>query len=561
MWGIGYMADKAQKPLWRRVIAFLVFVVVPVGLIGVGVWLARPVVGAMSDYLALRGAYQANVEDYQAQATLAADKSDQGAREIALVGYTRPQAQGDDTPDPPADAFMTNTPAPDIPVTLPAVNTLEPTTAPPTATPIPVEPLVLPTVLLPADAPADIAAPTAIPTRLPTIRRDYDLVNVMLLGSDEEITADRTIRTDTMIIVSINRDTGTVAMMSLPRDLFVYTPGLGMNRLNVTFGWGENVGWEPGGGFGLLRQTILYNFGINVHYYAKVNITEFEQIVNLVGGVEIAVDCAIQDYYPVAPIEELDLTRPIEENYKLRTLDVGYYTFDGFDAQWYARSRRNSSDFDRGRRQQQVVRAIFRKALNDGQLAQLPALWREGNEIVETNMTLNEALSLVPIGLNLESREIESFTLIPTYHTQSWTTPEGDNVQLPVYETLIPFLEDFYTPPSENQVEVRGSTVRVLNGTDKADLDKVAAERLRYSGFAAYADGPAASLDYEQTLLTDFTGQTKGSSRADVADILNLGRGNVIDVPDPNREADFEVILGADYNSCTFGVMPVDEEE
>jgi len=236
-----------------------------------------------------------------------------------------------------------------------------------------------------------------------------------------------------------------------------------------------------------------------------------------------------------------------------------YYELDGFDAQWYARSRKNSSDFDRGRRQQQVIRAIFSKALGTGQLASLPALWNEGMEIVETNMTLNEALSLVPIALNLESREVESFTFIPTYHTQPWTTPDAENVQLPVYETLLPFLEDFYTPPSTNQVEVRGSTVRILNGTGKPDLDIVAAERLQFSGFAAYPAGEADAADYEATVLTDYTGQTKGSSRFEIVDILNVTRGNIIDEPDPNREADFEVILGENYNSCTFGVLPVED--
>ena len=98
-----------------------------------------------------------------------------------------------------------------------------------------------------------------------------------------------------MIIVSINRDTGTVNTLSLPRDLYVYVPQLGMRRLNVAFGWGEAVGWTAGG-FGLLRDTLIYNLGINVHYYAKVNITELESVIDLIGGVDVAVDCNYQDY-------------------------------------------------------------------------------------------------------------------------------------------------------------------------------------------------------------------------------------------------------------------------
>jgi len=284
--------SNTERSLWGQTWRAFVFWVLPLILIAVGVWLGGDVFAALQERMAVQGQYNQNIEEYEAEATAAAleDSASTGS-EYALMSY-RPDGQ--DPTSPPLE-FATNTAAPAVPVTLPAVNTPIPTSAPPTATPISVEPLVLPTVLLPQSAPEDVAAPTAVPTPLTPITRDYDLVNIALLGSDEEITADNTVRTDTMIIVSINRDTGTVSMMSLPRDMYVYIPSLGMNRLNVTYGWGENVGWEPGGGFGLFRQTILYNFGINVHYYAKVNITEFEQIVDLVGGVDIAVDCAIQD--------------------------------------------------------------------------------------------------------------------------------------------------------------------------------------------------------------------------------------------------------------------------
>jgi LCP family protein required for cell wall assembly len=551
------MVDSANKharrSVWKRIGGFLFFVVIPLLLIVLSIWFGRGAGGDILSQFAIRQEYYANHSGYEAEATAIAPETGRNPGEIRLVGGW--QADGQDaTPTPSPLIFATNTPSLEVEVTIPAVNTVAPDATPT----IPqVDPLVLPTVLLPQDAPDDVVAATAVPNALEPITRDYDLVNILLLGSDEEITDDNTIRTDTMIIVSINRDTGTVSMMSLPRDMYVYIPALGMNRLNVAYGWGQNVGWEPGGGFGLFRQVILYNFGINVHYYAKVNISEFEQLVDLVGGVDLAVDCAIQDYFPVAPIEELDLTRPIEENYELRTLDVGYYTLDGFEAQWYARSRRNSSDFDRGRRQQQVIRAIFRKALDSGQLASLPALWNEGMEIVETNMTLNEALSLLPIALNINSREIESFTFIPTYHTDSWTTPDAENVQLPVYETLIPFLEDFYTPPSTNTIEIRGSTVRVFNATGIDNMDRVAAERLQFDGFAAIAAGTSDEVQAE-TILIDRTGQTKGNSRFKMVDVLGVTRGNILEEPDPNRAADFDVILGENYDSCTFGVLDVD---
>ncbi|MEO0565577.1 MAG: LCP family protein, partial [Chloroflexota bacterium] len=352
------MADQNQTETPRekgRVWGFIFFVFLPILVLMITAWLGRDVTTQLAQRISEQNDYHSNIDGYDAEATEISGADGANAAPYGIVlasgGHTLLQ---DPTPTPPPLTFATNTPRPEIPVTIPALNT---EIAPPAATQavVSVPPLVVPTVLFPQDAPENLAAPTAVPTRIPTITRNYDLVNIVFFGSDEEVTDDNTIRTDTMIVASINRDTGTVSMLSLPRDMFVYIPGLGMNRLNVTFGWGENAGWEPGGGFGLFRQTILYNFGINVHYYAKVNLTEFEQIIDLLGGVEIAVDCALTEYYPIAPIEELDLTRPVEENYQLRTLDVGYYTLDGFDATWYARSRSTQlSDFDRGRRQQKV---------------------------------------------------------------------------------------------------------------------------------------------------------------------------------------------------------------
>ena len=137
---------------------------------------------------------------------------------------------------------------------------------------------------------------TAVPRPVQVIPRDYDLVNVILLGGDDELTDDNFVRTDTMIIVSLNLETGTVSMINLPRDLFVYIPRGSMGRLNTAFGIGEYINWNPDAGFGLLRQTIFYNFGINVHYYARANFASFESIIDRLGGVDIAVDCRYRDF-------------------------------------------------------------------------------------------------------------------------------------------------------------------------------------------------------------------------------------------------------------------------
>jgi polyisoprenyl-teichoic acid--peptidoglycan teichoic acid transferase len=440
-------------------------------------------------------------------------------------------------------AVLSATPLPTVVPTLPAA------TEPPAA---------LPTLLRPADPSIVEAGGTAVPTIVPPVDRQYDLVNILLLGGDEQITNDGFLRTDTMIILSINRMTNTVAMLSLPRDLYVYIPSGTMQRLNIAYAIGENIGWTDGG-WGLLRQAIFYNLGINVHYYALVNFSGFEEIIDTIGGVDVAVDCAIENL-PLIGATVPEAAKIVDEVGN-RVLEVGYYHLSGGEALWYARSRDNSSDFDRGRRQQQILRAIWRKARSTGQLANLPTLWNQGLQVVQTNLGFQDMIGLLPIALNLDPSRIENFLLTRTYHTTPWQTPDGDFVQLPIYDTMRPLLEDFYQPPTESQIEIGGATVIVRNGTTNANWDVVAAERLVWDSLAASAAGTAAKTDYQDTILIDHTGQEKGSSRNEIAKTLNVKPENIQIAADPNREADFEVILGANYNSCTFAVLPVNEGE
>ncbi len=466
------------------------------------------------------------------------------------------------TPEPViiAQAFATNTPhAPELLATNTSAATLEVTLAA-TQPPITLQATrPLPTVMFLGDPDAGQVDVTAIPTRVePIDRHGYDLFNVLLLGSDGEITNDGFVRTDTMIILSINRTTGTVGMLSLPRDLFVYIPAWRMARINQTYARGQSGGWSDGT-FELMRQMLLYNFGVNVHYYAMIDLSGFKEIIDTIGGVDVTVDCAIEDL-PLVGAEVPSMARRVnEEGYF--ALDVGYYHLTGPEALWYARSRFNSTDFDRGRRQQQILRAIWRKARDTGELANLPQLWGQVTQVVDTNLGLEDMLGLLPIALNLNPGSIENFALTRTYHTLPWQTPDGDYVQLPLYDTLRPLLEDFYQPPTESQIVIDGAQIRVLNGTTNADWDRVAADRLGWSGLSAIPMGTADRTDYVETTLVDYTGQSKGSSRDEIAKILNIKPENILVQPDPNRQSDFEVILGSSYNSCTFAVLPVGASE
>ncbi len=444
-----------------------------------------------------------------------------------------------------------NSPTPEKPATVPAASATMPA-----QTPAP-EDISLPKLLMPLDPPeGKWLSGTQAPSRAPEAFRAHRLVNILLLGSDEQMSDDNFIRTDTMIVVSLNVETGTVSMLSFPRDLFVYIPHGRMGRLNTAYGIGENLDWEPGGGFGLLRQTIFYNFGINVHYYARVDFSGFEAIIDRLGGVDIAVDCAYRDYYPVGTGDE---RWSGSRGYRLRTLPVGYYTFDGFDALWYARTRKYTDDFDRGRRHQLLIRAIWRKARSQGLATTLPQLWPELTKIVDTDLPFEQMLRLLPLVINLELDDVQNYTFRKIYHTRNWTTPDGWLVLLPNREAVTELMQALYTPPSKYQAALAGPRIAVYNASGEENWDIVASERLRWGGYNAIALGRLdTGEDFPSNQLIDHVAAEKGNLVPRILRALNMSEDQVILAVKADRDFDYVVIIGNDYESCTFGVLPLD---
>ena len=138
---------------------------------------------------------------------------------------------------------------------------------------------------------ANATLATPIPTPVSQLDLDEDVVNILLIGTDYRA-AEATFRTDTLIVVSINKKAGSVSMLSIPRDLYVYIPKWGMSRINSAYGAAASNAY-PGGGPALLEQTLLYNLGIPIHYYALVNFDGFRQIVDTLGGIDVPVNCQV----------------------------------------------------------------------------------------------------------------------------------------------------------------------------------------------------------------------------------------------------------------------------
>ena len=392
--------------------------------------------------------------------------------------------------------------------------------------------------------------PDSIPEPMPLLNEEgYDIVNFLLLGADTT-NSNNAGRTDVLTIVSVNRTANTVSMLSLPRDLYVYIPGYRVQRINTAYGWGEQNTGE-GSGPQLLMDTIRYNLGIEIDYYARVDFDGFRQIIDDLGGVRVSVDCAIQDWRLIEP--ELDPT--LEENWELFTLPVGVHQMDGDLALWYARSRRTSSDFDRGRRHQALLRALWRRIRSLNLVEQVTDIWPQVLETVETDITLDTMVTYAPLALSLDTSRIASYTFRPNIEVRFWSSPEGSSVLAPQRPAITELLQQMIQPPTEHQLVHEGAVVEIINASGVRGLDQVAADRLAWEGFVPTIGEPAAAAR-NYTVIYDYTGQTKGSSLGSLQAALHVGNEGVIVEPDPDRTVDFRVVIGGSYYSCTYAVQP-----
>ena len=161
---------------------------------------------------------------------------------------------------------------------------------------------------------------------------DDDLLNILLVGQDRRPGQGRQ-RSDSMIVISVNSATKKVSMISFLRDLYVQIPGYTDNRLNAAYVFG---------GFPLLKNTLLTNFGITVDGCFEVDFDGFRALIDQIGGVEITLTAA----------EASRIGHAVHE---------GVNVLNGERALAYARIRKIDSDFQRTDRQRKVLMAAFAK--------------------------------------------------------------------------------------------------------------------------------------------------------------------------------------------------------
>jgi LCP family protein required for cell wall assembly len=315
-----------------------------------------------------------------------------------------------------------------------------------------------------------------------------------------------------------------------------------MQRINTAYLYGQ-LDRYPGRGPGLLRDTIRYNLGIRIDYMAMVDFSGFRRIVDRLGGIDLPMACPYTDWRLIDP----SLSDQLQSNWRLYTIGPGVVHMNGELALWYARSRLRSTDFDRGRRQQEVLRAILDRALQFDIVPMLPQLWDEFGTTVTTDLSLSDLMGFAPLALNLKDASIRSY-YIHSRLVKSWRTPEGASVQIPKGEKIKNMLMEALSPPDASEITNLLTVVEVVNASGKSGNERLAAERLHYAGFATEYGEPLSLQS--KTRLYDLTSAQDPNRSAALLTIFGLPQSRLQPATEPKAASAYRLVIGSDFDPC-----------
>ena len=203
-----------------------------------------------------------------------------------------------------------------------------------------------------------------------------DVVNIMLIGQDRRPGEDRA-RSDSMILVSLNKQKGTIQLTSFMRDLYVQIPGYMDNRLNAAYRYG---------GTDLMNDTFKVNFGLEIDGDVMVDFDEFTEIIEILGGVTLKISGAEAKY----------MNNASDNHFK-----EGTNYFNAEDALTFTRMRYAAGgDYGRTDRQRRVIMAIA-ESFRDADLVTIFNVIDQVLPHIVTNLTDAQIIEYATKGLTI----------------------------------------------------------------------------------------------------------------------------------------------------------------
>jgi LCP family protein required for cell wall assembly len=390
------------------------------------------------------------------------------------------------------------------------------------------------------------------PTQAPLPNALQQPVNILLIGVDKRPNADDGVRSDTLILVHLDPQAKWASMLSIPRDSVVSIPHLGRAKINTAYSqgytnataiYGEGTAPDAAGA-ALAAETIESFLKVKVDYTAQVDFHGFAALIDTVGGVLVDV-----------PLPLLDAEYPTEDYGVERIyIPAGLQVMDGHTALVYARSRHASTDFDRSKRQQIVLRALLEQVRARGLLENLTAL-PDWATVLEQNIRTTLPISNFGIvnGLAALARELKGDRVL-----QLSINPLDVAIDLEdgsdIYwnkRDLAALVARWQAGPDAAKV----GRIQVVNGAAVAGIAGRISDYLISKGFTLNDPGQAARV-YEHTTIIDYTGHAETRQR--LAELLGIQSRYVETQPDadaPPRPAETDIVLivGRDYQERWMG--------
>lgn len=382
---------------------------------------------------------------------------------------------------------------------------------------------------------AALAVSDVTPTPVPTVDPNADLpritdprqIRILLLGIDQrsETGESGPFRTDTMILMNIDPVRKTVGVLSLPRDLWVTIPNFDPGRINVANFLGDANSYPGGGGPALAMETVSTNFGVRVDKYLSVNFDVFTSIVDVIAP----------DGVPVTVSEVIDDPDYPDDRYGTIYVrfDPGEYRMDAETLLQYARTRATEGgDFDRARRQQQVLDAVRAEVLSAGGIlnfvSQAPRLWEELSNNYRTNLTYDEIISLGLLMSEIEKDDIH-YAVIDNLYVAFGMNPAGDQMVLyPDYGSISDLIQRVFYPqtqltPAEikTRADAENAGIYAYNGTSIVGLANDTREWLTGQGVTVTGVGNDTNFNGALTEIRDYGGTHPWTARY-IANLMGI---------------------------------------
>lgn len=257
-----------------------------------------------------------------------------------------------------------------------------------------------------------------------------DRINILVLGTDqrpEERAAGVPTRTDVLLVVSLDPVHKTAGIISFPRDMWVPIAGLGQQRINEAYQYGERhkPSGVAAGGPALVSRTLEQNFGLSTSHYAIFNFEAFEQIIDTLDGIVIDVPRPLKD-------DAFPTDQDSEDVFGMQRIYFlpGPQLMRGSAALKYVRSRHSETDFARNARQRQVILAIRDRALRVNALPSLPAVITQTMAALQTDLSPGDGLSLAKLVTQIDSANIQTLGVGPPL-VSGYTGYDGASLLIP----------------------------------------------------------------------------------------------------------------------------------